>query len=149
MQKRYVVRLSAEERERLRGVLSRKRGSRFSRTRAWIYLKADEGPDGPGWTDARIAEAFDVSPRNVSRAREQLVEEGLEASLEKKSQPRPEQRRLDGGEGGATDRVGVRAIAGGIRSLDTQAACRPHGGVGGRTGGTLVRNGAKDVKKTS
>ena len=71
-------------------------GSRFSRTRAWIYLKADEGPDGPGWTDARIAEAFDVSPRNVSRAREQLVEEGLEASLEKKSQPRPEQRRLDG-----------------------------------------------------
>ena len=98
MQKRYVVRLSAEERERLRGVLSRKRGSRFSRTRAWIYLKADEGPDGPGWTDARIAEAFDVSPRNVSRAREQLVEEGLEASLEKKSQPRPEQRRLSAGD---------------------------------------------------
>ena len=92
MQKRYVVRLSAEGRERLRGVLSRKRGSRFSRTRAWIYLKADEGPDGPGWTDARIAEAFDVSPRNVSR----VVEEGLETSLEKKSQPRPEQRRLDG-----------------------------------------------------
>ncbi len=96
MQKRYVVALSAEEREQLQGVLSRKRGSRFSRTRAWIYLKADEGPDGPGWTDARIAEAFDISPRNVSRAREQLVEEGLEASLKKKSKPRPERRRLDG-----------------------------------------------------
>ncbi len=96
MQKRYVVKLSAEEQERLHGVLSRKRGSRFSRTRAWIYLKADEGPGGAGWTDARIAEAFEVSRRNVSRAREQLVEEGLEASLEKKSTPRPERRRLDG-----------------------------------------------------
>ena len=147
MQKRYVVRLSAEERERLRGVLSRKRGSRFSRTRAWIYLKADEGPDGPGWTDARIAEAFDVSPRNVSRAREQLVEEGLEASLEKKSQPRPEQRRLDGAKEARLIALACGPSPEGIRSLDTQAACRPHGGVGGRTGGTLVRNGAKDVKK--
>jgi hypothetical protein len=76
-EKRYVVKLSAEERKQLHGVLSRKRASRFSRTRARIYLKADEGPDGPGWTDARIAEAFDVSSRSVSRAREQLVERGF------------------------------------------------------------------------
>ena len=96
MEKRYVVRLSADERKELEDVLGRKRASRFSRTRAWIYLKADEGPEGPGWTDARIAEAFEVSARTVSRARQQLVEEGLESSLRKKSSPRPERRRLDG-----------------------------------------------------
>jgi len=96
VEKKYVVRLSSEERERLNEVLSLKRLSRFSRTRAWIYLKADESADGPGWADARIAEAFEVSPRCVSRAREQLVKGGFGASLKKKSTPRPERRRLDG-----------------------------------------------------
>lgn len=96
VQEKYVVRLSAEERNQLDEVLGRKRASRFSRTRARIYLKADEGPEGPGWSDARIAEAFDVNERTVSRARRQLIEEGLEASLKKKSSPRPGRRRLDG-----------------------------------------------------
>ena len=32
----------------------------------------------------------------MSRARRQLIEEGLEASLKKKSSPRPGRRRLDG-----------------------------------------------------
>jgi transposase len=96
VQEKYVVRLSSDERNQLDEVLGSKRASRFSRSRAWIYLKADEGPEGPGWSDARIAEAFDISERKVSRARRQLVEEGLEASLKKKSSPRPERRRLDG-----------------------------------------------------
>lgn len=96
VQEKYVVRLSTDERNQLDKVLGSKRSSRFSRTRARIYLKADEGLEGPGWSDARIAEAFDVSERTVSRARRQLVEEGLEASLTKKSSPRPERRRLDG-----------------------------------------------------
>ena len=96
MKKRYVVRLTADERAVLKGALAAKRCNRFRRTRASIFLKADEGPEGPRWTDARIAEAFDVSPRSVSRARAQLVEEGLEASLNKKSSPRPNARVFDG-----------------------------------------------------
>ncbi len=94
--KKYVVRLTADERLSLKGVLAAKRSSRFGRTRASIFLKADEGPEGPGWTDARIADAFDVGLRSVSRARAQLVEEGLDASLKKKSSPRPQARVLDG-----------------------------------------------------
>lgn len=96
VKKKYVVRLTEDERLRLKEVLDAKRSSRFARTRARIFLKADEGPEGPGWTDDRIADAFDVSPRNVSRARRQLVEEGLEACLKKKSSPRPQARVLDG-----------------------------------------------------
>jgi transposase len=96
VQPKYVVRLSSDERKQLDEVLDSRRASRFARTRARIYLKADEGPEGPGWSDTRIAEAFDVGGRTVSRARQQLVEEGLEASLKKKSSPRPHRRRLDG-----------------------------------------------------
>jgi DNA-binding transcriptional ArsR family regulator len=61
-----------------------------------LFLKADEGADGPAWPDAKICEAFDLSPSTVLRARKQLVEEGLEAALERKSSPRPERRVLDG-----------------------------------------------------
>lgn len=95
-QEKFVVRLNAGEREKLKAVLAQKRCARFRRNRAHIFLKADVGPEGPGWTDARIADAFDVSRRSVSRARRQLVDEGLEASLVKKSSPRPHMRVLDG-----------------------------------------------------
>lgn len=96
MEKRYVVELSAGERQQLEEILRQSRASRFRQTRARLFLKADEGAGGPGWTDAKICEAFDLSPSTVLRARKQLVEEGLEAALERKSSPRPGQRVLDG-----------------------------------------------------
>jgi hypothetical protein len=96
MEKRYVVELSAGERQQLEEILRQSRASRFRQTRARLFLKADEGAGGPGWTDAKICEAFDLSPSTVLRARKQLVEEGLEAALERKSSPRPDQRVLDG-----------------------------------------------------
>jgi len=96
MEKRCVVELMAAERQQLEGSLRERRASRFRQTRARLFLKADEGPGGPGWTDAKICEAFDQSPATVFRARKQLVEEGLEAALERKSSPRPEKRVLDG-----------------------------------------------------
>lgn len=96
MEKRYVVELSAAERQELESILRQARASRFRQSRARLFLKADEGADGPAWPDAKICEAFDLSPSTVLRARKQLVEEGLEAALERKSSPRPERRVLDG-----------------------------------------------------
>lgn len=96
MEKRYVVELSPAEREQLEDIVRKGRGSRFRQVRARLFLKADEGGEGPAWTDAKICEAFDVSLSTVVRARKQLVEEGLEAALERKSSPRPERRVLDG-----------------------------------------------------
>jgi DNA-binding transcriptional ArsR family regulator len=96
MEKRYVVELSPAERQELESILRQARASRFRQTRARLFLKADEGADGPAWPDAKICEAFDLSPSTVLRARKQLVEEGLEAALERKSSPRPERRVLDG-----------------------------------------------------
>ncbi len=80
MEKRYVVELSAAERQQLEEILRKGRASRLRQARARLFLKADEGADGPGWTDAKICEAFDLSRSTVMRARKQLVEEGLAAS---------------------------------------------------------------------
>jgi transposase len=97
MAKKYVVRLEAEERERLRRLLSAGRVAAYKRKHAAILLKADQGPDGPGWTDVRIAEALDVSVRSIESLRQRLVEEGLEACLVRKKPPRPpRERKLDG-----------------------------------------------------
>ena len=79
--KKYVVRLSGEEREQLSEfVRSGKRSARLL-TKARILLKADASEAGEGWSDGKIAEALDTSVANVERTRRQLVEEGLEAGI--------------------------------------------------------------------
>src|SRR5262249_48345689 len=51
----------------------------------------------PAWTDARIAEAVEVSVATVERLRQRFVEQGLEAALGRKPQDRPSRpRKLDG-----------------------------------------------------
>jgi hypothetical protein len=93
---KYVVRLTEEERNELQGVLRRGRVAAAKRTRAQVLLKADAGPDGSGPTDARVAEALEVSTRAVNRVRKAYVEEGLQAAIERqlgRSQPRT---KLDG-----------------------------------------------------
>jgi hypothetical protein len=94
MRKKYIVRLSAEERETLQELL-KKRGVAAQRVRrARILLKADA--DGPGWTDARIAEAFDCRTKTVENIRESLVTEGFELTLNGKPKSRVRRKVLDG-----------------------------------------------------
>jgi hypothetical protein len=94
MRKKYIVRLSAEERETLRELV-KKRGVSGQRVRrAAILLKADA--DGPGWSDARIAEAFDCRTQTVENVRESLVTEGFETTLVGKPKSRVRRKVLDG-----------------------------------------------------
>jgi transposase len=65
-------------------------------THARILLKADQGPDGPGWVDEAIAEAVEVSQPTISRVRKQYVEHGLEAALNRRPPSREYVRKLDG-----------------------------------------------------
>ena len=95
--KRYIVRLSPEERKWLRRLVAGGKGSARMFARAHILLKADVGPDGPGWPDAKIAEALEVTVQTVERVRKQLVEEGLEAVLKRQPYVRKVSRnKLDG-----------------------------------------------------
>ncbi len=95
--KKYIIRLSADERQML-GKLARS-GKAAARkiTRARVLLKADAGEGGQGWTDQRIAEAFDVGVRMIENVRRRCVEEGPEAAAFGRAWPdRPAQRKLDG-----------------------------------------------------
>jgi hypothetical protein len=97
MAKRYIVRLSNEEREQLAELLGRKVLAAQKRKRAHVLLKADISADGPAWTDRRIAEACDVTRVTVENLRKSYVLEGLEATLERKKQCRPSRQPvLDG-----------------------------------------------------
>lgn len=89
MGKRYMVRLTAEERESLDTIVSAERIAFRKRRRAQILLKVDAGDHGPGWTDERAGEAFDVHVVSVQQIRRQLVMEGLERTLNRKRQDPP------------------------------------------------------------
>jgi len=79
MQKKYIVRLTDEERQTLQEVVKKLKGSSQKLRRAQILLKADA--DGPAWTDKQIAQAFDCRTKTVENIRQRLVTEGFEATL--------------------------------------------------------------------
>jgi hypothetical protein len=94
--KTYQVRLSVDERADLQAILTRGSTPASVQTHARILLKADEGPDGPGWTDAMIHTALDVGAATVARIRQTAVQEGVDAALHRKLPERDYPRRLDG-----------------------------------------------------
>ena len=97
MAKRYIVRLSDEERMSLTGLLGKKVLAAQKRKRAEVLLKADAGKGGPAWVDSRIAEAFEVSVVTVENLRKSYVLEGLDATIERKKPCRPSRQPvLDG-----------------------------------------------------
>jgi hypothetical protein len=79
--KKYVVRLSADERAQLNDLIHKGKRSAQLLTKARILLKADVSPAGEGWSDGRIAAALDVGIATIQRTRRQLVEEGFESVL--------------------------------------------------------------------
>ena len=87
--KKYVVRLSGEEREQLAALTRKGRGPAQRLMKARILLKADASEAGEGWSDNQIIEALETSASMVYRVRKQLVEEGLEAVLSRKPRAAP------------------------------------------------------------
>src|SRR6266540_7541890 len=87
--KKYVVRLSGEERERLETLIRKGTSPARRVLKARILLKADVSEAGKGWSDNRIIEALETSPSMVYRVRKQLVEEGFEAVLSRKPRAMP------------------------------------------------------------
>lgn len=92
--KKYVVRLSAEERKQLDDLIRKGKGSAPLLTKARILLKADVSEAGEGWSDSRIAEALDTSVATIERTRRQLVAEGFEAVLIRKYNPNSARPRI-------------------------------------------------------
>lgn len=96
MAKQYVVRLTRDERTYLDGLIHKGKVAAHKRLHAEILLKADVSDFGEQWTDSRISEAFGVSTRTVERVRQRLVQEGLEAALNRAKPVRVRSRVIDG-----------------------------------------------------
>jgi Homeodomain-like domain len=95
MYKKYVVRLSEDERRVCQEVVKKLNGSSQKVRRAQILLKADA--DGPAWPDAKIAEAFNCRVQTIENLRKRLVTESFELALEgKKREAPPTPPKLDG-----------------------------------------------------
>jgi hypothetical protein len=87
--KKFIVRLSGEERERLDKLISKGKASAKIVLKARILLKADKGEAGKGWADEEICRALDTNVTMVARVREKLVSEGLDAVLTRKQRETP------------------------------------------------------------
>ena len=96
--KKYVVRLSAKERERLEALIRKGKSPAQRLLKARILLKADVSEAGEGCSDSRIVKTLETSPSMVYRVRKQLVEEGFEAVLSRKQRATPAVARIFDGE---------------------------------------------------
>jgi hypothetical protein len=94
--KTFQVQLSLAERARLQALVSNGSATAHTHIHARILLKADQGPEGPAWTDAMISSALDVGMSTVARVRQTAVQQGLEAALQRKLPKRVYSRSLDG-----------------------------------------------------
>ena len=96
MHKKYVVRLTEQERGELKEVVKKLKGTSQKVRRAQILLQADA--DGPGWTDEQIAAAYACQTRTVEKIRQRLVERGFDETLHGAQRSTPPVEKLLNGE---------------------------------------------------
>jgi len=94
--KRYIVKLSTDERAALEAILAKGTVAAQKRRHASILLAVDEGEHGSAMSDSEAAEAAGVTVRTIERTRERCVNEGLELALQRKPRSRERTERLDG-----------------------------------------------------
>jgi hypothetical protein len=92
MNKKYIVRLTDEERAACEATLKQEKGKSEKLRRAMILLKADT--DGPGWNDEKISEAVGCRVRTVENVRREFIQEGFTAALMRKKRTTPPTPKL-------------------------------------------------------
>jgi transposase len=94
--KKYLVRLTEDERADLGSLIHKGKVAAHKRLHAEILLKADISELGESWPDKQISEAYGISTRTVERVRERLVREGLESALNRAEPTQARKRKIDG-----------------------------------------------------
>ncbi len=94
--KKYRIRLTTDEQQELKALVSRGRAAAYEQTHARILLMSDESRSDAGMKDVDITSALGVGQSTVERIRKRCVEEGIESALNRKEQLRRRQKRLDG-----------------------------------------------------
>lgn len=94
--KKYIVELTAAQRKELLHMIATGKASARELTHARILLKADQGPEGPSWSDRQIQEALEISASTVARVRMRCAERGVQEAILPAKASAMRQRRLDG-----------------------------------------------------
>ena len=94
--KQHIVELTSEERSQLQQIVAKGNTTGYRIKYAHILLKANQAKGGPGWSDPRIAEAFECNVSTVYRLRKRLIEDGFDAVLQHGNTGKHKQRKLDG-----------------------------------------------------
>lgn len=95
--KKYIIRLTDDERKKLKKMITSGRGPARLFTRARILLKADQSEGLPGWSNEKISEALDVTVQTIERIRKQLVDEGFDAVLSRRQyKQKVSRKKIDG-----------------------------------------------------
>jgi transposase len=98
MGKHYVVTLTKQERAALSKLIATGTTTAQRQRNARILLKADQSVHGPGWQDAQISTALEVSPATIERVRQRFYASGLDAALRRHQQVTPGPTRACDGE---------------------------------------------------
>ena len=96
MNKKYIVRLTAEEKKELENLVKKGKTQAYRIKHANILLAVDA--DGPNWPDHQAAKAYKCHQNTVVNARQRFVEQGFQAALERKKQQAPSRKRIIDGE---------------------------------------------------
>ena len=152
--KRYRVKLSAEERQGLKALVSRGRATAYKQTHGRILLLSDEAHADGAMKDEDIARVLQIGRATVERVRRRCVEEGSGAGLgaQGATEPASEAAGRSRGSppriqyGAGSDCLGLRRTAGGPGQLDAEVVGRPAGRMRD-SGEHQHRNGAPDAQK--
>jgi transposase len=94
--KKYIVRLTPDERDQLLQMVRGGQAAARALLHARILLKADQDPEAAAWGDEAIGAALEVHATTVARVRQRFVAQGVEAALQPKPTTRQYARKLDG-----------------------------------------------------
>ena len=92
MNKKYIVRLTDEERAICEATIKKETGKSEKLRRATILLKADV--DGPAWNDTKITEAVGCQRQTVENVRQAFVLQGFQGALVRKKRVMPPTPKL-------------------------------------------------------
>lgn len=93
---RYTVKLTKDEVTELKGIINK--GSHTSQTfrAAYILLNCDEGEFSEKVTNEQISKILKIGMPTIDRVKKRLIEEGLDACLERQPSQRVYEKKVDG-----------------------------------------------------
>jgi len=94
--KKYIIKLSPEERIELRTIASKQRVDAQAKLRAKVFLASDTSDGGPAKIDQAIAVEVGLTIQTIEKLRAWAAEVGPLAALQRRPSTRVFTRKLDG-----------------------------------------------------